>query len=280
MNKEFLDKLKCQKKAYRGQKQGQVGCEECREPVQVSRDQVRKVKALIELKMTRDIKDDKRACIGMLVIKGRLGKRGWSPWGKGHLVIWDMERAEVPNDTSALIFTSKGSSHTPWVAERDWGDEPEPPTAGDQGQDHLRNLEVDKCTGPDEMQAQVPRELADEVVNPLSIRFEKSWLVQWSCHWQKMGKYNPQTLPLRANRARRVTDIIYLGLCQASDTLPLNTLVAFPRAAVGTGIISHLPWQQGQWWRQCAGAKGFHAKEPWQLEGWAQANLMKFSKAT
>lgn len=34
----------------------------------------------------------------------------------------------------------------------------------------------------DEMQTQVPRELADEVVNPPYIRFEKSWLVQWSCH--------------------------------------------------------------------------------------------------
>ncbi|RMB97917.1 hypothetical protein DUI87_25395 [Hirundo rustica rustica] len=111
MNKGLLDKLKCQKEAYRGQKQGRVVCEECRETAQASRDPVKKAKALTELRVTRGIKD-KRASLG------------------------------------------------------------------DQFQDHLRNLEVDKSTGLDEMQTELPRELADEVVNPLSVRLEKSWLVQ------------------------------------------------------------------------------------------------------
>lgn len=73
MNKELLDKLKCQKEANRGQKQGQVVCEECRETAQASRGQVRKAKALRELKVTRDIKDNKRAPIGTLVIEGKCG---------------------------------------------------------------------------------------------------------------------------------------------------------------------------------------------------------------
>jgi len=61
MNKEVLDKLKQRKEAYRGWKQGQVAWEEYKEVVQVAREQVSKAKALTELHLTSDVKENKKA---------------------------------------------------------------------------------------------------------------------------------------------------------------------------------------------------------------------------
>jgi len=44
-----------------GWKQGQVACEEYRKIVQAARDQARKTKALTELKLARDVKDNKKS---------------------------------------------------------------------------------------------------------------------------------------------------------------------------------------------------------------------------
>jgi len=52
MKKKHLDKLKQEKEAYRGWKQGQVACEKYRKIVRAARGQVRKAKALIELNLT------------------------------------------------------------------------------------------------------------------------------------------------------------------------------------------------------------------------------------
>ncbi|GAB0184863.1 mitochondrial enolase superfamily member 1 [Grus japonensis] len=222
MNKELLGKVKQKKEAYRGWKQGRVAWEKYRETVRAAREQVRKARALTEISLARDVKDNKKSFYRYVSDKRRTRENvGPLQNETGNLVTQDMEKAEVLNDFFASVFTGKCWSHSDQVAEgRDWENAELPTVGEDQVREYLRNLKVHKSMGPDEMHPQVLRELADEVARQLSIIFDKSWQSSKVPADWKRGNITPF---LRRGRA---TDIIYLDLCKASDTVPHDILVS------------------------------------------------------
>ncbi|GAB0204852.1 mitochondrial enolase superfamily member 1 [Grus japonensis] len=229
MNKELLGKVKQKKEAYRGWKQGQVAWEEYRETVQAARNQVRKAKALMELNLARDVKDNKKSFYRYVSDKRRTRENvGPLQNETGNLITQDMEKAEVLTDFFASVFTGKCLSHTAQVTEgkgRDWENAELPTVGEDQVREYLRNLKVDKSMGPDEMHPWVLRELADEVARPLSIIFEKSWQPgEVPTDW-KRGNITPIFKKALVDKGR-ATDIIYLDLCKAFDTVLHDILVS------------------------------------------------------
>ncbi|GAB0205865.1 mitochondrial enolase superfamily member 1 [Grus japonensis] len=138
MNKELLGKVKQKKEAYRGWKQGQVAWGEYRETVRAAREQVRKAKALIEISLARDVKDNKKRFYRYVSNKRRTRENvGPLQNETGDLVTQDMEKAEVLNDFFASVCNGKCLSHTAQVAEgRDW-ENAEPPTVGE---DQVREI--------------------------------------------------------------------------------------------------------------------------------------------
>ena len=73
----------------------------------------------------------------------------------------------------------------------EWGINVPSTVSKDQVHDHLRNLNIRKSTGLDEMHPRVLRKFADVVTEPLSMTIERSWqLGEAPGDWKK-GNITP-----------------------------------------------------------------------------------------
>lgn len=110
VNKELLLLLKCKQEIHRRWKQGQTTWNKYREVVREGGNETRKSKAHLELKLAKDVKDNKKSFFKYLKNKRKTRDRvGPLLDGAGARVTENAEKSELLNAAFVLVFTDMTS---------------------------------------------------------------------------------------------------------------------------------------------------------------------------
>jgi len=153
MNEQgVLAHLRWKRKVYRMWEDGQAIWKEYRNVVRACRDATRKAKAHLELKLARDVKNNKKGFLKYISSKRKTRDNvGWLPNELGALVTENAEKAELLNAFFVSVFTAKASPQESQVLEareEAYREDDFPLVKKDCMRDCLSNLDTHKSMGP------------------------------------------------------------------------------------------------------------------------------------